>query len=260
MNLDEFIEHRRPNWQQLESLLTQARRNLASLSAQEVEAFGRLYRLAASDLALAQRDFPRQQVTAYLNQLVGQTHSLLYRGEPFRWHRIGRFFSRTFPQLYRVLLPYTIVAFALFLLPALLAFFVVLANPDAIYVFEGPGIRSLVRDVEGRLSGEEVADELSALADAVMDAVLRWSWANYRLRHRPSPALAVIAYGKLGGKELGYGSDLDVVFLYDDADEPHKDRAQEAYAAFVRKIIACLTENLVVPQATTKVIVIITSV
>jgi glutamine synthetase adenylyltransferase len=34
--------------------------------------------------------------------------------------------------------------------------------------------------------------------------------------HRADPQLAVIAYGKLGGKELGYGSDLDVVFVYDD--------------------------------------------
>jgi glutamate-ammonia-ligase adenylyltransferase len=51
----------------------------------------------------------------------------------------------------------------------------------------------------------------------------------------------VIAYGKLGGKELGYGSDLDVVFLYDDSDESDRDRAQEVYAAFVRKLITWLT-------------------
>ena len=101
--------------------------------------------------------------------------------------------------------------------------------------------RTLVRDVEERLSVEEVADDLSALADAVLDTVIRWAWANYRQRHRDKPSLAVIAYGKLGGKELGYGSDLDVVFLYDDSDEPDPDRAQEVYAGFVRKIITWLT-------------------
>ena len=101
--------------------------------------------------------------------------------------------------------------------------------------------RTLVRDVEGRLSVEQVADDLSALADAVLDTVIRWAWANYRQRHRPEPSLAVIAYGKLGGKELGYGSDLDVVFLYDDSDEPDPDRAQEVYAGFVRKVITWLT-------------------
>ena len=101
--------------------------------------------------------------------------------------------------------------------------------------------RTLVRDVEGRLTVEQVADDLSALADAVMDTVIRWAWANYRQRHRSEPSLAVIAYGKLGGKELGYGSDLDVVFLYDDGDEPDPDRAQEVYAGFVRKVITWLT-------------------
>jgi len=101
--------------------------------------------------------------------------------------------------------------------------------------------RTLVRDVEERLSVEEVADDLSALADAVLDTVIRWAWATYRQRHRDKPSLAVIAYGKLGGKELGYGSDLDVVFLYDDSDEPDPDRAQEVYAGFVRKIITWLT-------------------
>ena len=101
--------------------------------------------------------------------------------------------------------------------------------------------RTLVRDVEGQLSVEAVADDLSALADAVLDTVVRWSWTRLRQRHRETPGLAVIAYGKLGGKELGYGSDLDVVFLYDDADEPDKDRAQEVYGAFVRKLITWLT-------------------
>ena len=101
--------------------------------------------------------------------------------------------------------------------------------------------RTLVRDVEGELSVEEVADDLSALADAMLDTVVRWSWTRLRQRHRETPGLAVIAYGKLGGKELGYGSDLDVVFLYDDADEPDKDHAQEVYGAFVRKLITWLT-------------------
>ena len=70
---------------------------------------------------------------------------------------------------------------------------------------------------------------------------LAWAWARLSKRHREVPQFAVIAYGKLGGKELGYGSDLDVVFLYDDEDEADKDQAQEVYAAFVRKLIPWLT-------------------
>ena len=101
--------------------------------------------------------------------------------------------------------------------------------------------RTLVRDVERELTVEQVADDLSALADAVLDTTLRWAWALLKQRHREAPRFAVIAYGKLGGKELGYGSDLDVVFLYDDSDEDDKDRAQEVYGNYVRKLITWLT-------------------
>ena len=101
--------------------------------------------------------------------------------------------------------------------------------------------RTLVRDVEGLISVEQVADDLSALADATVDITLRWAWPRLKQRHRETPRFAVIAYGKLGGKELGYGSDLDVVFLYDDADEPDADRAQEVYGHCVRKLITWLT-------------------
>lgn len=97
--------------------------------------------------------------------------------------------------------------------------------------------RTLVRDVERHITVEEVADELSALADATLDCAIRWAWKHLKQAHRPDPRLAVIAYGKLGGKELGYGSDLDLVFVYDDEDE----RAAEVYGAFVRKLIGWLT-------------------
>ena len=101
--------------------------------------------------------------------------------------------------------------------------------------------RTLVRDVESRITVEAVADELSALADTILERSLNWAWGHLKQRHRDVPKLAVIAYGKLGGKELGYGSDLDVVFLYDDAGEADPYRAQEVYAAFVRKLITWLT-------------------
>jgi glutamate-ammonia-ligase adenylyltransferase len=103
--------------------------------------------------------------------------------------------------------------------------------------------RTLVRDVEGDLTVEQVADDLSALADAVLDTAVRWAWTRLKQRHRETPGLAVIAYGKLGGKELGYGGDLDVVFVYDDpgASEEEQLRAQEVYPAFVRKLITWLT-------------------
>ena len=97
--------------------------------------------------------------------------------------------------------------------------------------------RTLARDVEGRLTVEQVADDLSALADATVRITARWCWQRLKNAHRASPSFAIIGYGKLGGKELGYGSDLDIVFVYEDDDE----RAPEAYAAFVRKLINWLS-------------------
>jgi glutamate-ammonia-ligase adenylyltransferase len=97
--------------------------------------------------------------------------------------------------------------------------------------------RTLARDVEGVLTVEQVADELSALADATLCITARWCWERLKQRHRDTPHFAILGYGKLGGKELGYGSDLDIVFVYEDEDE----RAPEAYAAFVRKIIIWLS-------------------
>ncbi|KAF1068406.1 bifunctional [glutamate--ammonia ligase]-adenylyl-L-tyrosine phosphorylase/[glutamate--ammonia-ligase] adenylyltransferase [Variovorax sp.] len=97
--------------------------------------------------------------------------------------------------------------------------------------------RTLARDVDGRITVEQVADDLSALADTTLRVTARWCWPHVRNRHREVAQFAIIGYGKLGGKELGYGGDLDIVFVYDDDDE----RAGEVYAAYVRKLINWLT-------------------
>ena len=97
--------------------------------------------------------------------------------------------------------------------------------------------RTLARDVEGCITVEQVADDLSALADSMLRTTTRWCWERLKNRHRAEHRMGIIAYGKLGGKELGYGSDLDIVFVYDDADE----RAFEVYGALIRKLINWLT-------------------
>ena len=97
--------------------------------------------------------------------------------------------------------------------------------------------RTLARDLEDMLTVEQVADDLSALAEAVLSLTTEWCWQRLKYRHREQAQFAIIAYGKLGGKELGYGSDLDIVFVYEDDDE----QASEVYATLVRKVINWLT-------------------
>jgi len=101
----------------------------------------------------------------------------------------------------------------------------------------GETLLTLARDVEGRLSVEQVADDLSLLADTLVEVAALWVWSRLKTRHRDLPCFAVLGYGKWGGKELGYGSDLDIVFIYHD-EHP---QAGEIYAGFARKLIRWLT-------------------
>lgn len=77
--------------------------------------------------------------------------------------------------------------------------------------------RLLTQDIAGLLSVEKLADNLSELADIMVALTIPLCWRKIKIRHRETPQFAVISYGKLGGKELGYASDLDIIFLYDDA-------------------------------------------
>ena len=93
-------------------------------------------------------------------------------------------------------------------------------------------MRLIAQDLGGTLPLETLSDHLSDLACAILDQILRLTWGALRTRHRETPCFAIIAYGKLGGKELGYVSDLDIVFLYDDA----APEAPENYARLAQRI------------------------
>lgn len=95
----------------------------------------------------------------------------------------------------------------------------------------------LAQDLAGTLSLETLSDDLSELAFIILAEVLRLAWLDVRQRHRDTPAFAIVAYGKLGGKELGYASDLDLVFLYDDP----APEAPDNYGRLARRINHLLT-------------------
>lgn len=97
----------------------------------------------------------------------------------------------------------------------------------------------LAQDLAGDLTVEKLADHLSALADTIVAATIKAAWQTVATRHREVPLFTVIAYGKLGGKELGYVSDLDVIFLYDDADQ----EAPAQYAKLAQRFITWMTSH-----------------
>jgi uncharacterized membrane protein SpoIIM required for sporulation len=143
MQIDEFIASRQADWARLSALLD--RGGLRRLSALELEELGVLYRAATSDLALAQRDFSQHRVTTFLNQLVGRAHAAVYRGEPFGWRRVARFFTTTFPRLYRQTLPFTLTALGLFIVPALVAGLLTARSTEAA---EWLGLGPIVTELE----------------------------------------------------------------------------------------------------------------
>ena len=110
-------------------------------------------------------------------------------------------------------------------------------------------------DIGGELEVPEVALQLSALADGLLDhAVLlaaehaRVRWGLPRMRDGRRAPLAVLGMGKLGGRELGYHSDLDLLFVYgSSADEETTGGTQgrighhEYFARMVQRLLSLLT-------------------
>ena len=85
--------------------------------------------------------------------------------------------------------------------------------------------RIAVADFSGELPIMRVSDSLTFLAESVLEVTLALAWADLATRHgaphfeldgeRHAAGFGIIAYGKLGGLEMSYGSDLDIVFVHD---------------------------------------------
>ncbi len=117
--------------------------------------------------------------------------------------------------------------------------------------------RVAVVDLSGVLPLMKVSDRLTDVAELVLGAALALAWDELAGRHgvpcclvdgQARPArFAIVAYGKLGGLELGYGSDLDLVFVNDSQGEQEQTDGAQAidnsmfFARLTRRIISILT-------------------
>ena len=116
-------------------------------------------------------------------------------------------------------------------------------------------LRVAAADVSRRIPLMVVSDHLTEIAEAVLRAALAIAWRDITARHgRPASMprdaafapYAIIAYGKLGGIELGYGSDLDLVFVHDDDSSamttgPKSIDLATFYARLTQRLIHVLT-------------------
>jgi glutamate-ammonia-ligase adenylyltransferase len=92
------------------------------------------------------------------------------------------------------------------------------------------------RDILNNIPSDKVSFLLSELANMILDVVLDVVWKGMKSKHTEFPKFAIIAYGKFGSRELGYYSDLDLVFLYDD-DHIY---AHDIYSKYGLRIISWL--------------------
>lgn len=125
-----WLEKRKPYWRRLEMLVEQSgRRGVATLAHSELQELGLLYRQIAADLSTVREDPGGKQLAAYLNQLLGRAHNLVYMGNRSRAGDALRFFRETYPRIFRETLPYTMTAFVIFLGAAAIGLLVSLSDP-----------------------------------------------------------------------------------------------------------------------------------
>jgi len=100
------------------------------------------------------------------------------------------------------------------------------AQMEALRYFKASHVlRVAASELAGRLPLMQVSDKLTWIAEVILEQVLAVAWADLSnkygepLRDSTGYGFAIFGYGKLGGIELGYGSDLDLVFVSDGADQ-----------------------------------------
>jgi glutamate-ammonia-ligase adenylyltransferase len=109
-------------------------------------------------------------------------------------------------------------------------------------------LRVAVGQLKGNLSGEEAQEALTELASALLEGVLEIASLEIESRHgkfEKEDLLAIIGYGSLGAFELGYDSDLDIVFLFDSgqslSDGPRPLPPERYFARLAQRVLSFLT-------------------
>lgn len=150
MRADEFYQSRKGDWEALSRLLDLGQKDMRALSEAQVRNMARLYRATTSDLALAKRDYPRSEITAYLNQLVARAHAAVYRSEPLALRGLLHFATTGFPRLFRETWIFTFIAAMLFLLPAVASGIATYVRPATATLLLPPEMHRLIGIVENK--------------------------------------------------------------------------------------------------------------
>jgi uncharacterized membrane protein SpoIIM required for sporulation len=134
-----WLEKRRPHWNRLEQLVAASgRRSVTALTPAELQELALLYRQSASDLSTVREDPTSTQLAAYLNQLLGRAHNLIYMGRRSDKRGIWTFYKEIYPRIFRETFADTFLAFLLFFVAGIAGLLMGFADPGFSHYFLGP--------------------------------------------------------------------------------------------------------------------------
>ena len=107
-----------------------------------------MYRQTASDLATVREDVTSNQLTFYLNQLLGRAHNLIYMGHKQKISGLVRFYTETFPQVFRETFPQTFLAFLIFTVTGVATWAVTIHDPAFAHRMLGPEMMATIEKRE----------------------------------------------------------------------------------------------------------------
>ena len=143
-----WLEKRKAHWDRLEKLLDQSRgKGLRSLTRQELQDLGLLYRQIAADLAVIREDSSSVHFARYLNQLLARAHNIIYSGRKTNPLAALTFFWDTYPGVFRAHLTYCLTALIVFLGAGVFGTLLTLQDPDFQLRILGP---RMVETIERR--------------------------------------------------------------------------------------------------------------
>jgi len=167
MNAAWFLETRGPAWKQLEMLLkTAGRKGAAGLTDEQLHQLTRLYPAVAVDVARARMLNIDARTQTRINRLAIAAHGMLYRRRRVRAGRaMLRFFRYDYPQLFRRLGAHVLLATAIFLIGAVVAYVSVRVDPDTARLFV-PGGLDIV-DSES-VTAEDISERYRMMPGSIM--------------------------------------------------------------------------------------------
>jgi uncharacterized membrane protein SpoIIM required for sporulation len=173
-----WLEKRKLYWARLEQLVDRSNKGgISALTHPELQELGLLYRQTASDLATVREDVTSNQLSFYLNQLLGRAHNLIYMGHKQKISGLFRFYSQTYPQVFRETFRQTFLAFLIFFVAGVASWAVTIHDPAFAHRLLGPQMMDTIEKRE--MWTESIVTVKPLAASAIMTNNLSVTFATF---------------------------------------------------------------------------------